>query len=544
MTDQTALWTIMVYISGDSVLDNFAIESLKQLRDGAGDGVTVHYLFDPNYGVARPKSDSYDGDQKNTNASVFTSASKKKALSTKVTRGKNANISSADPKALTEFIDGVTPSPHPLTGADDPNRHYGLILWGHGPELLLDADPPSKNLDANQPSKDKAEARPTRNYFTPATLRDALKETKLLAQVKAGSKRGEKEAGASSRKLDFIAFDACSMSMVEAAAELQGYASFMIASQDDVPDQSFPYDKILDRLRQTSEAREACRKIPQDYKDAFRDYFRAPGPAVTKITLSSLNLQRIDDFTGLLGKLSNELRRLAYASQDARKAIIDARSASRDFVLGLYVDIFDFCENLAKKKSLGRNLISICKDICNALTVRSEKGVVLDNKTNERGGVRCHGLSVYLPYLTAEEDEKLEKSLTIGGTGIATQLSKGGSTTNLHKGGSTTNLHKSRVARISETEEDLASLDLFNEKTRWSDFIKRTWSYILAKEEPMELDLHYSAQQCVANLFSLSKASGKKGATKVGSLRVIRGGRKNKLSGKSGGPNIPSKPAA
>lgn len=535
MTDQTALWTIMVYISGDSVLDNFAIESLKQLRDGATDRVTVHYFFDPNDGVASPKSDCYNGYKKNTNASVFTRTANKKALSVKAGRGKNANFNTADPKNLTEFIDGVTPQSHPLTGADDPNRHYGLILWGHGPELLLDAD---------QPSQDKAEAKSTRNYFTPATLRDALKETKLLAPVKAGPKRGEKEAGESSRKLDFIAFDACSMSMVEVAAELKKYAHFMIASQDDVPDQSFPYDKILDRLKQTSEAKEACRKIPQDYKDAFRDYFRAPGPALTKITLSSVNLQSIDDFTRLLGKLSNELQRLAHASGDARKAIIDARSASRDFVLGLYVDVFDFCENLAKKKTLGRKLISICQDICDALAVRSEKSVVLDNKTNERGGVRCHGLSVYLPYLTTEEDKKLEESLTIGGTGIATQLSKGGSTDNLHKGGSTDNLHKSRAARIAETEQDLASLDVFNKKTRWHDFIKGTWSYILAKEEPMELDLHYSAQQCVLNLLPLSKASSKRRPRNVADLQVITGGRKNKRPDESGDPNSPGKGAA
>src|SRR5262249_37672135 len=98
---------------------------------------------------------------------------------------------------------------------------------------------------------------------------------------------------------------------------------------------------------------------------------------------------------------------------------------------------------------------------------------------------------------------------TIGGTGIATQLSKGGSPTNLHKGGSPTNLHKSRAAWIAETEEDLASLELFNEKTGWKDFIKCTWSYILAKEEPMELDLHYSAQQCVLNLLSICEVASK-----------------------------------
>jgi hypothetical protein len=37
MTD----WTIMVYISADNVLANFAIESLKQLKRSAGNGIVA-----------------------------------------------------------------------------------------------------------------------------------------------------------------------------------------------------------------------------------------------------------------------------------------------------------------------------------------------------------------------------------------------------------------------------------------------------------------------------------------------------------------------
>jgi len=341
MTDQPALWTLMVYMSGDNVLDNFAIESLKQLRDGAGKGVTVHYLFDPNYEDALPRSDRYDGRQKNTNASVFAEGATKKEFLAKTSRGTNLPINTADPEVLTRFINSVTDLPHSPAGADDKNRHYGLILWGHGPELLLDAD---------QPSKDKSRSRLDGKYLTPARLRLALKDAELPVRErsKAGLKPGEKAASEPSRKLDFIAFDACSMSMVEVAAELQDYADFMIASQDDVPDQSFPYDKILSLLKSGGGARESCREIPQEYKNAFQDYFPAPGPAVTNITLASLDLQNVKSITGPLKDLAIELRRLAFSNEKARKAIIHARGASRDFVLGLFVDIDEFCLNLAK----------------------------------------------------------------------------------------------------------------------------------------------------------------------------------------------------
>jgi len=502
MTDQTALWTIMVYISGDSVLDNFAIESLKQLRRAAGGGVTVEVLFDPNFG-GNPTRLRFDGNQ-DPNASLFEEVKGKRTSFKKDGIGEFPGpINVANPENLKEFINSVTGAPDSVAGS---NRNYGLILWGHGTELLLDTE---------QPSRNKAGAGTDRNYLTPASIRDALAETKLLA--KRSAMAGNKAIGDSSTKLDFIALDACSMSMVEVAFELQDYADFMIASQDDVPDQSFPYEAILSRLkaqgRQKDGAREACRMIPADYKDSFQDYFPAPGPAETSITLSSLNLQSVENVTVPLDRLAAALRGLAFegnASQEARRAIISARSASRSFVLGLFVDLYDFCQNL-EGKNLSEDVNSICKQIQDALTVDSRKDVlVLNNQTNEEGKVQCHGLSIYLPYLTAEESLNIEKSLTIGGTSIVTQLTKGASTTILHKNGSTTNLHKSRAARIAETEQDLASLKRFNDKTGWTNFIKGTWSFILAMEEPLELDLHYSAQQCVLNLRAfLCEASGK-----------------------------------
>jgi len=495
MTDQTALWTIMVYISGDRVLDNFAIESLKQLRGAAGGGVTVEVLFDPNEGEVAHRL-RFDGHQ-DTNASVFEGAKDQKtSLKTDKVGEIPGPVNVANAENLRMFIDSVTGATDSAAGSNDANRHYGLILWGHGTELLLDSERPSRN---------KGKAGPDRKYLTPASLRDALAGTKLLA--KRPSKAGSKAVGEFSTKLDFVGLDACSMSMVEVAAELQEYADFMIASQDDVPDQSFPYEEILSRVkaqrRKKNGAREACTMIPSDYKDSFQDYFPAPGPAVTNITLSCLNLQSVEKVTVPLGKLATALQRLTLEGNgsDARRAIIRARSASRSFVLGLFVDIYDFCQNLEKEKTLGRDVNAICKEIRHALTVDSQKDdLVLNNQTNEQGEVRCHGLSIYLPYLTAEESKNIDESLTIGGTGIVTQLSKGGSQSNLHK---------SRITRIAETEQDLASLDRFNDETGWKGFIKGTWSYILAKEEPLELDLHYSAQQCVLNLLSLCEVSSK-----------------------------------
>src|SRR5207244_3475932 len=97
-------------------------------------------------------------------------------------------------------------------------RHYCLIFWGHGPELLI-ADYPV-GAGGKAPKK----------FLTPSDLGKALADTDL---IKDGN------------KFDIAGFDSCCMSMVEVACELQDYVEFLVASQEEVPDFSFPYDKLL-----------------------------------------------------------------------------------------------------------------------------------------------------------------------------------------------------------------------------------------------------------------------------------------------------------
>src|SRR5215469_1255007 len=75
LNDKSVNWTIMVYISADDVLANFAIDSLNQFRSAAttaGDKVVA--LFDPNDGSK--KAFEYRFEVKNKNA--FRSAAEEK----------------------------------------------------------------------------------------------------------------------------------------------------------------------------------------------------------------------------------------------------------------------------------------------------------------------------------------------------------------------------------------------------------------------------------------------------------------------------------
>ncbi|PYJ75502.1 MAG: hypothetical protein DME69_14920, partial [Verrucomicrobia bacterium] len=134
-------------------------------------------------------------------------------------------------------------------------------------------------------------------------------------------------------------------------------------------------------------------------------------------------------------------------------------------------------------------LRSACKRIREAMVVRDD-GCVIENQTVIEK--RCHGLSIYFPFRDESETDKAEELWAKGGT---SRPLKGGTSRPL----------KERSARIEELEEDFAKLGEFRQ-TRWDEFIKHGWSFILAEETPLELDQYYSAQRVAANLLSLHQS--------------------------------------
>lgn len=439
-------WTIMVYISADDVLANFAIDSLNELRQAASDdGDRVMALFDPNDGSEETFRFRFDG------------TNKEKPLAD-VGKKRKGPLDMADPKTLTDFVNWAS---EPLSQPKD--THYCLILWGHGTELLLDRDPGKRG----------------KRYLTPASLKSALENTNFNKD----------------NKLDFVAFDACSMSMIEVASALQGCVQYMIASQDEVPDVSFPYTRILDGLRgRGGNPKNVAELIPKIYVQSFRDYLVTRRNGVKEIMLSSLNLESVDRITGPVSHLARLLLRCV-DDKDLGNAIVQARHDAHDFVLGVFVDLHDFCEKLpasldennCERKEFCGQLKNACKQVRDAIDNR-ENVIANVTRPNVKG---CHGVSIYFPYsFEQNEDQQIQRLLGEAETGILNlPLVKGGGN----------NLRKARNGRIEELEADLEQLPFFRDDG-WGAFIRQGWSLVLSRRCPDKLDLHYSAEQCARNL--------------------------------------------
>ena len=457
MVDQTANWAVMVYISADKFLANFAVESLAQLKRAAGDGIVVLAQVEAN-GIQDMRRYRFDGSG-DRNSSIEDNRV------TEISPAPSAG-GIADPANLTEFIVWATESP------ESAAEHRCLFLWGHGSELLLDESLASKSN------------RLKRNYLTPKNLREALKNAQLRLPGK---------------DLDIIGMDACSMSQIEMASELQDCGRFMIASQEDVPDASFPYERLLFLLKvqDPEDVVGISAAIPKLYKQAYQDYVVAPDTGMREITLTAVSLANTATVTGPLRQLAAALRSSALDS-DFRNAVIKARRATRDFALGLFVDLFDFCAQLSRE--IGDCELKVaCKSVCDSIEARGKDSCVIENQTGDTQEKRCQGLSIYFPYLDNGEIDQTQKSLLAGQTTLDQQLAL------MVKGG-TNHILKARSARISEMEADFEALHTFKQ-TGWIEFIRQDWSMILATKEPGKLDQHYSAEQCAINLLALARGS-------------------------------------
>src|SRR6185312_13768337 len=112
LSDKPVNWTIMVYISADDVLANFAIDSLNQFRSAAtiaGDKVVA--LFDPNNGSGKAFRYSFEIKEKEAPRSPAREKSEEEKIQTVPLSffGKEIDaLNMADPKTLTDFVNDET----------------------------------------------------------------------------------------------------------------------------------------------------------------------------------------------------------------------------------------------------------------------------------------------------------------------------------------------------------------------------------------------------------------------------------------------------
>jgi hypothetical protein len=466
----TKAWTVMVYLAADTTLTNFAVESLKQMKASQSDWINIVAEFDSG---PRHSTERYFFGKLPENL-------KTKELDETLMEDRLASISNnivmrlepqdvGDPETLTNFIDWSVQK--------YPARHYFLIIWGHGSgiddslprthdramEEALEKDRhdrffisrhrplPTGNLEFGEAAQKSQKSvafvdRPI-SYLTNSGLRIALQD----AQDRI---RGWKTPD---WRLDLLGMDACNMNLIELGYELRDFANYMIASQDEIPDASWPYYQILHDLGEEAKKQEEKMKLKQPthhggphnhkeelytksqmqnfvnhivraYAGAYQDYIDQPvALSALKLTFFRENLDveaRGDKIRGLFKPLA-EVLQLHSTHREINDAIIFARRRVRSFYThipatrdlhtrDIYIDLIHFCKLLYSFLEGHKVQPKIAQFISkferfsfseepNKDRHRNDQSTVIAVNEKSRGEDECNGTSIYFPATPQDE---------------------------------------------------------------------------------------------------------------------------------------------
>lgn len=311
-------WTFMVFLNGDNDLEDFVQYSLDKIN-------------------AYPST-------KQVNVLVQVDTLKGPAQRYKVTQDPTASkleelgeVDMGDWHELVNFFEwGVK---------NYPAQKYAMIIWDHGmgwknseyedttnnfietiPGIHIDYEPKSISYDDTN-----------KNFISVTQLRKAL----IMMALKNNFKR-----------LDLLATDACLMSTMEVAYEMEGLVDILVASEELLPAQGFAYDTIFKDLENNSSMdQEELGKVIVDRTIEMMDDLMKTAESPAQIVdyethLAALNINNIeairsalDDFASALMKHPN------FSLIDFYYILRSVKSASGDYdyfdLKGLILSIMD-----------------------------------------------------------------------------------------------------------------------------------------------------------------------------------------------------------
>jgi len=386
-------WTLMIYISADNDLRNFAIRNIKQMTK-VGSNNYINIIVHLDIKLA--------GNKKVTKRYYI---KKDKILHLNADDPATQRMDSGNPETLISFCNwGIT---------EFPATNYGLILWNHGTgplnprrgRIIKLSELFTFNPELNKVEVDRSigffdllnayqqEDRgicwddTTGNYLSCQNVDYALK--KVYTQKLKG------------QKFAFIGFDACLMQHAEIADIVAKYADIMIGSQEVILGTGWPYIEMLKPYLQHSLSKEEfSRHIVYTYRNAYNRI-------TNDYTLSAIKLKEFSLLKDNIDTVSNLL--IACLKLDVNKSVKKTITTCRSRLLCThfdepsFIDLHHLYKNLLAsikhfnlknkqqeallKKDLHTALSQGCA-LIEALTLANVAGKNLSN---------AKGLSIYFP---------------------------------------------------------------------------------------------------------------------------------------------------
>lgn len=400
-SDGKAAWTVLVYLAGDNNLDAAGVVDLLEMKKvGSGKTLNIVAQFDRAGGKGTTKRYLL---RKGTALAADAVADL-------------GETNTGDPAVLRDFLAwGIRTY---------PARHYLAILWNHGAgwdDSNLYAGggyfggdaPPVVHKGYRVDAAGSVAVRPVRGP-APAVP---------LAQTRAAVRRGRRALFRSTvqrmalsraiafddqakdyidniemkrvmldvkkllgRKIDILGFDACLMSMLEVGYQMKDVASLVVGSQEEEPNNGWPYDRVLAAL-----AKKPAMSPAELAQVAVKQYLASYG-ASDGVTFSASDLGQADEVAATVNGLGAALTKAMNAAA-ILSAIRTVRSRVQEYSAPYddYVDLVDLCTGLAKLTG-DAGVASACAAVAAAVDK-----MVLQSGWKGANMARSHGVSIYFP---------------------------------------------------------------------------------------------------------------------------------------------------
>ena len=395
-TPKKRRWTILVYLAGDNNLDGAGVVDLGEMKKvGSTDDVAVVAQFDRS------------GDKVATKRYFLRKGT---PLAQDMVKSLG-ETNMGDPAVLKDFATWAISS--------YPAEQYMLVIWNHGAGMddsnLYEGDyfsgaaPPVVRKGAVVKGKGKARgaalapvptgtvravAKRAQRALFGSTVKSMLTSRAIafddqakdfldnieLKRVLADIKRTLKQ------KIDIVGFDACLMSMVEVSYQIKDAVSVTCGSEEEEPNEGWPYDAILKALtaKPAMTAQELAGTIVKQYIASYKSN--------EGVTLAATDLAKVESLAGAIDALGKALSS-ALSDGAARSAIIGVRAQVQEYTKPYdeYCDLGDLCDLLAKSvghSDVGASCGKVQSALKSAVIAAGSKGAAVANS---------HGISIYFP---------------------------------------------------------------------------------------------------------------------------------------------------
>jgi hypothetical protein len=200
----------------------------------------------------------------------------------------------------------------------------------------------------------------------------------------------EQAVEALGQPLDLLGMDACLMSNLEVAYQARPFVRYVVASEENEPNNGWPYHRVLRYLVDNPDAETAdlAKHIVQAYVDSYTEIGYSGD-----VTQSALDLSEVEVLAEPLDALSDALvPRMADAKREIGEALY---KTSARFWRGTLWDIAHFCQELAAEtEDEGTHQASLA--VKAALQPKSSTFVIAEAHHGQKVG-QCGGTTVYLP---------------------------------------------------------------------------------------------------------------------------------------------------